>query len=95
MASGISSIFLPFDLEELCKRLELLIQEKQARKNSILIDEEIVAILDKLLENNCISKKQNWKILINCNLFYEQVIFFVYTNLITSIIVCKHKNNCK
>ena len=68
-ASGISkTIFLSSDPNELCDRLKLLLQEKHAGNNSNLIDEEIVAIVDKLLEYKCISKKQHKQILIKCNL---------------------------
>ena len=69
-ASGISkTIFLPSDPNELCDRLRLLLQEKQAGNNSDIINQEIVAIVDKLLENKCISKKEYKQILIKCNLF--------------------------
>ena len=69
MASGFSkTIILPSDPNELCDRLKLLLQEKHAGNNSNLIDEEIVAIIDKLLEYNCISKKQHKQFLIQCNL---------------------------
>ena len=58
MASGISkTIILSSDPNELCDKLKLLLQEKHGGNNSSLIDEEIVAILDKLLEYKCISKK--------------------------------------
>ena len=68
-ASSISkTIFLSSDPNELCDRLKLLLQEKHAGNNSNLIDEEIVAIVDKLLEYKCISKKQHKQILIKCNL---------------------------
>ena len=68
-ASGSSkTIFLSSDPNELCDRLKLLLQEKHAGNNSNLIDEEIVAIIDKLLEYKCISKKQHKQILIKCNL---------------------------
>ena len=51
MASGISkTIVLSSDANELCDRLKLLLQEKHGGNNSNLIDEEIVAIVDKLLE---------------------------------------------
>ena len=60
MASGISkTIILSSDPNELCDRLKLLLQEKHGGNNSNLIDEEIVAIVDKLLEYKCISKKQH------------------------------------
>ena len=69
MASGISkTIILSSDPNELCDRLRLLLQEKHAGNNSNLIDEEIVAIVDKLLEYKCITKKQHKQILIKCNL---------------------------
>ena len=69
MASGISkTIILSSDPNEFCDRLRLLLQEKHAGNNSNLIDEEIVAIVDKLLEYKCITKKQHKQILIKCNL---------------------------
>ena len=58
-ASGVSKrIFLSSDPDELCNRLKLLLQEKHAGNNSENINDDIVAIVDKLLEQNCISKKQ-------------------------------------
>ena len=69
MASGISkTIFLSSDPNELCDRLKLLLQEKNAGNNSDIINDEIVAIVDKLLEYKCIPKKQHKQILIKCNL---------------------------
>ena len=69
MASGVSkTILLSSDPNELCDRLKLLLQEKHAGNNSDIIHEEIVAIIDKLLEYKCISKKQHEQILIKCNL---------------------------
>ena len=69
MASGISeTIFLSFDPDELCNRLKLLL--KHGDKNSDLINEEIVAIVDKLLEYKCITKRQYKQILIKCNLLH-------------------------
>ena len=68
-ASGPSkTIFLSSDPNELCDRLKILVQEKNAGNNSDIINEEIVAIVDKLLEYKCISKKQHKQILIKCNL---------------------------
>ena len=65
--SGISkTIVLPSDPNELCDRLKLLLQEKQAGNNSDLIIEEIVAIADKLLEYKCISKKNHKFLLYKC-----------------------------
>ena len=69
MASGFSkTIILSSDPNELCDRLKLLLQEKHAGNNSDIINDEIVAIVDKLLEYKCISKKQHKQILIKCNL---------------------------
>ena len=68
-ASGVSkTIFLSSDPNELCDRLKLLLEEKHAGNNSDKINDEIVAIIDKLLEYKCITKKQHKQILINCNL---------------------------
>ena len=68
-SSGVSkTIFLSSDPNELCDRLKLLLQEKQAGNNSDIINQEIVAIIDKFLEYKCISKKQHKQILLKCNL---------------------------
>ena len=67
-ASGISTIILSSDPNELCDRLKLLLQEKHAGNNSSIITDELIAIFDKLLEYKCISKKQQKQILIKCNL---------------------------
>ena len=64
LASGITTIFLSENADELCDRLKLLLQEKHGGNNSDLINDEIVAIVDKLLEYKCISKKQHKQILI-------------------------------
>ena len=54
-ASGVSKIiFLSSDPDELCDRLKLLLQEKQAGKNSDIINNEVVAIIDVLLKYKCI-----------------------------------------
>ena len=56
MASGISStIFLPSDPDELRDRWKLLLQEIMVGTKSDLFFEEIIAIVDKILENKCIS----------------------------------------
>ena len=68
MASGVTTIFLSENPNELWDRLKLLIQEKLGGNNSNIINDEIVAIVDKLLEFKCISKKQHKQILIKCNL---------------------------
>ena len=64
-ASGVSkTIFLSSDPDELCDRLRRLLQEKQAGNHSDMINDEIVAIVDKILEYKCISKKQHNQTLI-------------------------------
>ena len=68
-ASGVSkTMFLSSDPNELCDRINLLLQEKYAGNNSDIINQETVVIVDKLLEYECISKKQHKQILIKCNL---------------------------
>ena len=68
-ASGASkSIFLPSNPDELCNRLKLLLQEERLGINSDIINNEIVAVVDKLLEYKCISKKQHNQTLIKSNL---------------------------
>ena len=69
MASGVSKTsLLSSDPNELCDRLKLLLQEKYAGNNSDINNEKIFAIIDKLLEYKCTSKKQHKQILITCNL---------------------------
>ena len=72
LASGISTSFVPSDPNELSDRINLLLQEKQAGNNSIIIKGEIVAKIDKLLEHKCISKKQHKQILIKCNISHTK-----------------------
>ena len=68
MAFGISkTTFLSSDANELRDRLRLLLQEKHAGNISDIINDEIVAIVDKLLEYKCISKKQHKQTLIKCS----------------------------
>ena len=69
MASAVwKTIFLSSDPNELCDRFNLILQKKHAGNNSNIINVEIVAIYDKLLEYKCISKKQHKQILNKCNL---------------------------
>ena len=68
MASGVTTIFLSENADELCDRLKLLLQEKHAGNNSDIINEEIVVVINKLLGYKCISKKQHKQILIKYNL---------------------------
>ena len=73
-ASSVTTIFLSENADELCDRLKLLLQEKHAGNNSDLINNESVAIIDKLLEYKCITKKQHKQILIECNLLNKEKI---------------------
>ena len=86
MASGTSNIIiLSSDSNDLCNRLKLLLQEKQAGNNCDLYNDEIVAILDKLLEYKCITTKQHKQFLIKSNLLHEKIcihIFFIYINVL-------------
>ena len=61
-------MILSSDPNENSDRLRLLLQEKHAGNNSAIINEEIVAIVDKLLEYKFVFKKQPKQILIKCNL---------------------------
>ena len=68
-ASGVSkTMFLSSNPDELCDRIKLLLQEKQAGNNSDIINQKFVAIVDKFLEYKNISKKQHKQILLKCNL---------------------------
>ena len=68
-ASGISNTnFLPSNPDDLCVRIKLFFQEKQAGNNSEITNQEIIAVVDKLLEYKCMSKKQHKQTLIKCNL---------------------------
>ena len=68
MASGVTTIILSEYPNELCDRLKLLLQEKETGNNSDVMNKETVAIVDKLSEYKCVTKKQHNQILIECNL---------------------------
>ena len=70
--SGNSTVFLPSVTNELCERLWLLLEEKEAGNNFEIINEKIVAKIDKLLEYKCISKKQHKQILIKGSLLHTR-----------------------
>ena len=53
--------------------LKFLLQERRAGNNFGIINEEILAIVDKLLEYKCISKKQPKQILIKSNQLNKKV----------------------
>ena len=52
-------IFLPSDPDELVDQLKLLYFEKIGGNDSFLINEQIIAIIDKLLDYECISPSQH------------------------------------
>ena len=69
---GSKTIFLSSDLDKLSNRVKLMLRKKQVGNNSDIINDEIVAIVDKLLEYKCISKNQHKQILFKCNLVHKQ-----------------------
>ena len=54
MASWVPTILLPVNPDELCDRLNLILQENLAGNKSDVIDEENMALADKLLEHKCV-----------------------------------------
>ena len=60
MASGISTIFLPENPDELRGRIKSVLQEKQAGIICDIINKELVAIADNLLEYKCMSTEQHF-----------------------------------
>ena len=67
MASGISTVTLSSNHNELCDRLKSLLQEKKAGNNSNIIDEETIAAPDKILEYKSTSTKQLRLLLLKCS----------------------------
>ena len=55
-------IFLPSDPDDLVDQLKLLYFEKVGGNDSFLINEQIIAIIDKLLDYECISPSQHQNI---------------------------------
>ena len=56
-------VFLPSDPDELVDQLKLLYFEKLGGNDSYLLNEQIIAIVDKLLEYECITTNQHQNIL--------------------------------
>ena len=84
MAFGISrAIVLPSDPNELCDRLNILLQEKHPGNNSDLFNQKIVTIVDKLLKNKSTSKKQHRQFLIECNIVWIITMFFYLISVYT------------
>ena len=65
-ASGVSK-FLQSGPNDLDNRLILLITERHGGKNSDIINEENVVLVDNSLEYNCTSTKQHKQSLLKCN----------------------------
>ena len=59
MSSWLSTLNLPQNPNEFCGRMKLLLQKKQAGNTSNIVNEENVAVADKLLELKCISTQQH------------------------------------
>ena len=72
MASENSATILSSDPDELCDKLKLLMQGKQSGNDSHIINNEIVAILDKLLEYKRTSRKKQKQILITGKLLHTK-----------------------
>ena len=71
IASGVSkTIILSSNPNEICDRIKLLLQEKQAGNISDISNQKNAAIVDKLSEYKCISKKQHKQILFKCILLH-------------------------
>ena len=81
MASGVSTTFLPSDPNELCDKLKLPPWAKQAGNKSDLINDEIAAIVDKLVDYICITKQRHKPILINV-IYYTQRKVIINTHII-------------
>ena len=67
-SSTSNTLFLPTDPDVNCGRLKLLLQAKQGGNNSNITNDELVAIVNKLLEYKCISRN-------DMSTFYLNVIF--------------------
>ena len=70
LASGLRWIFLSENPNEICNHLMLLPQEKRDVKNSVLNNEEIVTIIDKLIKYKCFTPTQHKKFIKNL-IFYN------------------------
>ena len=71
LVAGVTTLFWSENPNELCDRLKLILKQKQAGNNSDIFNDEIVAVVDKLLEYKCIYKKQHKQFLNKCNLLHE------------------------
>ena len=71
-ASGVpKTTFLSPGLIEFSDRSKLILQEKQAGNDSDLINDELVAMVDKSIEYECISTKQQKQTLSKSNQLHK------------------------
>ena len=66
MGSGISTLFLSENLDELCDGLKFLLEEKQAGNISDFFNVESIALADELLEYKRASTKQHKVLVVKC-----------------------------
>ena len=66
LASGF--FLLPENLNDFCDEIRLIIQNKEGGNDSFKVDEEMLAIIDKLLHYKCNSTTQLKNILISFKL---------------------------
>ena len=59
LGSGLNFVFLPYDPDELVDQLKLLYFEKVGGNDNPQLNEQIIAVVDKLLEYGCISTNQH------------------------------------
>ena len=59
IGSGLNFVFLPSDPDELVDQLKLLYFEKVGGNDNPILSEQIIAIADKLLQNQCITTNQH------------------------------------
>ena len=62
LGSGIKFVFLPYDPDELVDQLKLIVLEKVGGNDNPMLSEQIIAIADQLLENECITTNQHQNI---------------------------------
>ena len=63
LGSGLNFVFLPSDPDELVDQLKLLFFEKVGGNDNPMLNEQIIAIADKLLQYQCITTNQHQNIL--------------------------------
>ena len=61
--SGLNFVFLPSDPDELVDQLKLIVLEKVGGNGNPMLNEQIIAIADKLLQYQCITTNQHQNIL--------------------------------